>query len=165
MSSPSVRSTSVRTLVLILVLSATAAWSVLRILDGRSVDALTASWLAVPWTLPLGLAAVAAGLLVSARAWSQRIAGAEGAKPVDPLAAARAVAAAKASALVGAGIAGVYVGYTLFLIGISASELRTSRLLSCLVTAGCAVGVVAGGLLLERVLHLPDDEESGGSTA
>lgn len=165
MSSPTLRGTSARTLVVTAVVAATIAWSVLRVVDGRSVDALTMSWLAVPWTLPLGLAVVAAGLSVSARAWSQRLGGATGARPVDPIAAARAVAAAKASALVGSAVAGLYAGYAVFLLGISDSELRTSRLWACLVTAGAAVAVVVAAMALERVLHLPDDEEPGGSTA
>ena len=159
MSVQHVRPTSTRNVVLAAALAGTAAWSLLRILDTRSIDLLTQAWLGIPWSLPVGLALVGVGLLASARAWSQRLSGAEGARPVDLLAAARAVAVAKASAVVGAVLAGAYAGYLLFLLPGADSELRTSRLWGSGATVLASVLVVGAALLLERVLRLPDDDD------
>ena len=165
MSGSGVRLTPVRTVVSIAVVAASVAWALLRILESRSVDALTAVWLNVPWSLPVGLAGVAVGLGVSARAWTQRLHGTGGARPVDPLAAARTVAAAKASALVGALVGGAYAGYALFLLSGEDSELRTSRTWGCAATVVTAVAVVVAAMVLERVLRLPDDMDDSASLA
>ena len=147
-------------------LSAAAAWCLLALLEADDVDALSASWLAVPLTLPFVLVLLAVGLGVSARAWRRRLDGAEGARPVDPLAAARMVAAAKSSALVGALVGGAYAGYALFLLpGGGDSELRADRLPLAAATALAALAAVGAALLLERVLRVPpgndDDRPSG----
>lgn len=152
--------TSLRLVAAVALGAGTAAWSLLGILDSRDVELLTASWLGVPWSLPVGLGLVAVGLVVSARAWTARLSGVNGAKPVDPLAAARTVAAAKASALVGALVGGAYTGYAVFLLPNSDSELRTSRLWGCGATVLSAMLVVAAALYLERVLRLPNDDET-----
>ncbi|RKS75276.1 uncharacterized protein DUF3180 [Motilibacter peucedani] len=159
MSSQHVRPTSARTVVLSAVAAGVAVWSLLRVLDARSIDVLTQAWLGIPWSLPVGLALVGVGLLVSARAWRQRLSGASGARPVELLAAARAVAVAKASAVVGAVLAGAYAGYAVFLLPSSDSDLRTSRLIGSAATALASALVVGAGLLLERVLRLPEDDD------
>lgn len=160
MSSPGVRLTSIGAVVTLAVGAGTLAWSVLRILDSRSVDTLTASWLNIPWSLPIGLVLVAVGLGASARAWAQRRSGAPGTKPVDALAAARAVAAAKASAFVGSLVGGLYAGYLVFLLPNSESELRTDRLWASGATVLAAGLVVFAALALERVLQVHDDDDS-----
>ncbi|WP_130494509.1 DUF3180 family protein [Motilibacter rhizosphaerae] len=147
------------------VVAGVAAWALLVLLDARSVDVLTASWLAVPPTLPVGLLVVAVGLAVAVRAWRQRVSGHPDARPLEPLSAARAVAAAKASGAVGAVVGGAYLGYAAYLVPDAHSELRTSRLVGCAAVVVCSVLVVAAAVALERVLRLPDDDEDDPSGA
>ena len=158
------RPTRIGVLVAVAVVAALVAWALLEILDARSIDVLTASWLQVPATLPIALLVVAVGLAVSARAWRARLAGDPRVRAVDPLTAARAAVAGKASALVGSLVGGVYLGYLAYLIPDAHSELRTQRLLTCAATVVASVLVVAAGLWLERVLRLPDDPNDRGGT-
>ena len=162
-SRPSLRPTRVAVLVAVGVVAALLAWALLTVLDARSIDVLTASWLQIPPTLPIALLVVAVGLAVSGRAWRQRLAGDPRSRAVDLLSAARTAVAGKASALVGALVTGVYLGYLAYLVPDAHSELRTQRLLACAATVVAGVLVVAAGLWLERVLRLPDDREGGSA--
>jgi hypothetical protein len=162
---PALRPTRVAVLVAVAVVAGLVAWAALQVLDARSIDVLTASWLQVPPTLPVALLVVAVGLGVSARAWRQRLAGDPRVRAVDPLAAARTAVAGKASALVGSLVGGLYLGYLAYLVPDAHSELRTERLVTCGLTVVASVLVVAAGLWLERVLRIPEDpDDRGGPT-
>ncbi|AEA28224.1 DUF3180 domain-containing protein [Pseudonocardia benzenivorans] len=108
----------------------------------------------------LGIVEVVAGNLLRARIEHR-----PGTRPVEALAAARAVIVAKASSLGGAVVAGLWAGllvYVLPMVGdvvAAGSDARAAGvgLVSALV-------LVAGGLWLERCCRTPDDprdEEAG----
>ena len=112
-------------------------------------------------TLPT-LAGVTFGVLAIVEAilaWQlrNRIAGKPGARPVQPLTAARAVALAKASSLVGALMAGVWAGVLLTVVPLAATspaatEDRTTGLIGLVGSAG----LVAAALWLEHCCKTPD---------
>src|SRR4029450_12344124 len=77
------------------------------------------------------------------------------ARPVDPGFAARALGLAKASALVGALVAGLYAGYGIFLPRHLEMADRRDRAFVCLFAVVAAVLLAAAGLWLERVLRGP----------
>src|SRR6185503_12946931 len=92
-------------------------------------------------------------------AWQlrNRIARKDGARPVQPLTAARAVALAKASSLVGALMVGVWVGVLVTVFPIMASsaaagEDRTTALVGLVGSAA----LVAAALWLENSCKTPD---------
>ena len=95
-------------------------------------------------------------------AWQlrSRIAGKPGARPVQPLTAARSVALAKASSLVGALMAGVWAGVLLTVIPLAATspaagEDRTTGLIGVIGSAG----LVAAALWLEHCCKAPDPQQ------
>lgn len=103
----------------------------------------------------LGLAEAIAGS--SLRARIQRRPGTE---PVAPLVAARAVIVAKASAVAGAIMAGVWTGLLVHVLPRSGdnpfaeADSRSGGL-----GLVCALGLVAGGLWLEHCCRTPDDPD------
>lgn len=112
-------------------------------------------------TLPR-LAGVTFGVLAIVEAifaWQlrNRIIGKAGAKPVQPLTAARAVALAKASSLVGALMAGVWAGVLLTVVPMvstspAAGEDRTTAFIGLVGSAA----LVAAALWLEHCCKTPD---------
>jgi hypothetical protein len=158
-----VRPTRWQSLLAIAAVFATVSWGGLRVLERQRPDALSGAWLAVPWTLPVALAFVAAGIVVAALSLRSRLSGRpEQRRPVDPLFAARMAALAKAASHVGAGLVGVYLGVVIFLLPGRESELRNERMWLALATAGASVLLVLAGLLLERVCRVkpPKDENA-----
>lgn len=65
---------------------------------------------------------------------------------------------ARACALVGALVAGGYVGYALSWIG-DRAERADDRIVGSLAAAGCAVAALVAALLLERACRVRDDDE------
>lgn len=102
----------------------------------------------------LGLAEAVAG-----SALRDRIRRHTGTSPVQPLVAARAVLVAKASALGGAIMAGVWVGLLVHVLPRSA-DVAAAAADSAAAGVGllCALGLVAGALWLERCCRTPDDQ-------
>ncbi|MDN5916742.1 MAG: DUF3180 domain-containing protein [Pseudonocardia sp.] len=103
----------------------------------------------------LGVAELVGGYLLRGRIERRR-----GAPPVNPLLAARAVLLAKASAVAGSFVAGLWVGvltYTLPQAGAVTAAAADS------VTAGvglvCALVLVGAGLWLEHCCRMPDDPD------
>jgi uncharacterized SAM-binding protein YcdF (DUF218 family) len=120
----------------------------------------------VPLSAPLVLLLLAAILLATALSMRSRLAAARDrrpdARPVNPLAAARAAVLAKASSPVGALVVGLYAGYGAYLL--QEVEIAARRQLALL--SGFAVlsglALVAAALLLERVCRLPPPDERSG---
>ena len=133
------------------------AWGGLRILD--AVSPVTP---ALPSTVPIGLLFVTLGILVSALGLRRRLRGEPGTRPVHPLAAARMVALAKASAHAGALLAGLYAGVAIFLVPAAGGGLLRGRLGLAALSVLAALGLAGAGLLLERVTRVdpPDDTPS-----
>jgi hypothetical protein len=108
----------------------------------------------------LGIAEALAGNALRARILRR-----PGARPVQPLVAARAVLLAKASSLAGAIMAGVWTGLLVYVLPRSAEVTAAA---SDAVSGGlglvCALGLVAGALWLERCCRTPDDDPPVRST-
>lgn len=137
---------------------AAAAWSVLHVADSRMP--ILAFLPPLPWTVPVALLFLAAGIAVSAQGLRRRLRGDVDSRPVDPLAAARMAALAKASSHAGAVLAGIYLGLAAFFLTAVSGEFRRGRLLLCALSVLGALALVAAGLLLEsvcRVKTLDDD--------
>lgn len=136
-----------------------AAWAVAGLVLGRALRPVS-EWLGgtapvITWSQPVALAAVAAALAAAARATHRTV-------HVDrrPLASHQAVnrlLLARSCALVGAVVAGGYVGYALAWLG-SASALADQRLLRSGLCALAAVAVVITALLLERACRVRESD-------
>lgn len=149
--------TRIRDLLVIAVVLWVVTWLVLRLLE-RTRGVLPS----MPWSVPLVLALLASGVVLSAVVLRRRLRGDAGANPVDPLVAARMVAFAKATAHAGAVLVGVYAGFALFLLTVDTSVLRRGRGLTAVAAAVACLGLAAAGVFLERVLRVdPPKDEKG----
>jgi hypothetical protein len=102
----------------------------------------------------LGIAEALAGNALRARILRR-----PGARPVQPLVAARAVLLAKASSLAGAIMAGVWTGLLVYVLPRSAEvTAAASDAVSGGIGLVCALVLVAGALWLERCCRTPDDD-------
>ncbi|HSK59112.1 MAG TPA: DUF3180 family protein [Actinomycetospora sp.] len=118
-----------------------------------------------PLPLLAGLTPLVLGLgeLVLAAVLRARIRRRPGARPIDALAAARAVALAKASSLAGALVGGAWLGVLAYVLPlrdrVDAADADTASAVVGVVGAAVLVGA---GLWLEHCLRTPDDP--GGDT-
>jgi len=120
----------------------------------------------VPLSAPLVLLLLAAILLATGLSIRSRLAAARDrrpdARPVNPLAAARAAVLAKASSPVGALVVGLYAGYGAYLL--QEAQIGARRQLAMM--SGFAVlsglALIAAALFLERVCRLPPPDEQSG---
>ncbi len=116
----------------------------------------------VPWTASIGLLLVAC-LVYSAAVPVRRLTrGLPGARPIDPLRAARIAVLGKATAYAGAIILGWYVAELLLLAPDLDISARRAQALRAAVAALAALSVAVGGLLAERMCRVPprDDDEA-----
>jgi phosphatidylglycerophosphate synthase len=154
-----VRTLRIRMLAGLFAIALVIAWSAARLWD--TVGTLPG----VPVAAPIVLAVIAVALFATALSLRSRLRAQRerrpGAKGVDPLAAARAVVFAQASALVAALVAGMYGGACLYLImyKLDMDPRRNQAVYSGLAFLA-GVAVVAAAIFLERVCKLPDDEDS-----
>jgi hypothetical protein len=120
----------------------------------------------IPRSAPLVLLLFAAILLATALSLRSRLVAIRdrrpGARPVNPLMAARAAVLAKASSPVGALVAGLYAGYGGYLV--QEVEIAARRQLALLSAFAALAGlaVVAAALFLEIVCRLPPPDEQPG---
>jgi hypothetical protein len=78
-------------------------------------------------------------------------------RPVQPLTAARSVALAKASSLLGAIMLGAWVGVLVYVFPKRAEIVAASNDTTSAVIGGvCAIALIAGGLWLEHCCRTPD---------
>jgi hypothetical protein len=119
----------------------------------------------MPWTLPVVLLALALGVVVAGAGLRRRLRGAPGAKPVDPLAAARMAVLSKACSHGGSLLLGVYGGLAAYLLLEYDSDARRGDALLAALSALTSAAVVAAGLVLERICRVqpPDDEPPGAA--
>jgi hypothetical protein len=124
-----------------------------------AVDLFSLDLPPMPWTLPVALLGLALGVVFAALALRRRLHGAPGAKPIDPLAAARTVVLAKACSHAGALLGGAYAGLALYLVlEYDSDERRTDALVTGL-SALAAAALVAAALLLERFCRVPPSDD------
>ncbi len=141
-----------------------------RDLLGLALTVALVSWLVIrqlygdlppfPAFVPLSLAGLAVVEVVLGSQLRSRIARRPGTTPVQPLVAARAVALAKASSLVGAAAAGFWAGLLLHVIPninfltVAGADARTG-----VIGLLCAMALAAAGLWLEHSCRTPDRPE------
>ncbi len=146
----------------------------IRDLTGYAVAVTAITWLAVRqwygdlpdlnWFVPLSLLLLAIAETLAATQLRDRIRRRPGALPVQPLVAARMFALAKASAVVGAVVAGIWAGLLLYTVPrldrltAARSDTRTG-----IVGVVAAVALVAAGLWLEFSCRAPTPPDSDRS--
>jgi hypothetical protein len=151
------RTTSAATLV-VLALIGLAIGGVIRPLVERG-DGVAPT---VPWAAPLTLGFLAAVLL--GLAWTTYRTIHQHHRRIEPQRAVNLLVFGKASALVGAAVAGGYLGYGLsFAQSADDAALPRERLVHSLVAAAASAAVMIGGLLLERACRVPGDGDDGES--
>jgi hypothetical protein len=122
----------------------------------------------LPWTMVPSLLLLALGELYTGLITRSRIQRRPGAKPIEPLVAARLAALAKASSHAAAVIVGIFAGMVIYLA--SSLDKPTPRR-DFFVSAGtalAAIGLILTALFLEyacRVPKGPEDEDEHHSTS
>lgn len=153
------RTLRIRTLAGLFALALVIAWSAAHLWD--TVGTLPG----VPVAAPIVLALIAAALLATGLSLRSRLRAQRerrpGAKGVDPLAAARALVFAQASALVAALVAGMYGGTCVYLIMYKLDmEPRQDQAVYAGLAFLAGAAVVVAAVFLERVCKLPEDGEN-----
>jgi hypothetical protein len=152
---PRMQPTRPSTLVVAALAAAALAWLII----GRIYGSIPQ----LPWlpAITIFALAVAEGLL--ARSTKARIDRKPGAGRLDPLAVARYVVVAKASALAGALFAGLYAGILVWLLVVGFGTAAHNDVPAAAGGVIAAAALVANALLLERACRVPrrpEDEQS-----
>jgi hypothetical protein len=134
------------------------AWGVVGLVAGWLVhplsEAVNGTALVVSWVQPGALLLLAAAVGVTA--WQTWRAVQVRRQRLEPHRAVNRLVLGRASALVGALVAGGYAGYAVSWVG-SEVELAGQRMFRSALAAVCGLLVVAGGLLLERACRVRKD--------
>jgi hypothetical protein len=138
-----------RTLLLIGVVAAAITWSVLK--------AVYASLPPLTWTLVPALLIAAAVEAWTGRDLRARIQGRPGYRPAPPLFVARIVALAKASSQTAALLAGVCLGFMIYLSGMINALTPRSDLVDASFSFGASLILLAAALFLEYCCRVPKD--------
>jgi hypothetical protein len=157
----SIRPTRIIVLLFLFALATLGSWFAVGLMEGYGT-ALPG----IPWSTALVLGFFALALLLVTQDMKKRIEQPdqkrskelpEKPKTVNPLHAARMVILAKASSHGGALIAGLYLGFALYLLPDFDSNQRRARMVVAAATALMGLVVALVGLLLERMLRLPEE--------
>jgi hypothetical protein len=146
-----------RTVLLVAVAVAVAAWAVL---DAR--EAIGGVAPPVPWTATVAVALLAVAVLVSGlevRRWV----GGRRERPMDPLAAARVAVFAKAAAYAGGALVGWYLAQAVVVLPDVVGERRT-RFVLALLSAAVSAGLATAGLVAQRWCRRPPDDRDDQSS-
>jgi hypothetical protein len=142
------RPTRTSTLAIVAVVCAAVSWLLLKVvyehlplLPWTGVPALLVAALAEAWT---------------GRDLKARIAGGRGLKPAAPLFVSRMVALAKASSLAAAVIAGLALGFVIYLSGSLNETIPRQDAVTAAVTFAAAVVLACAALYLEYCCRVPD---------
>jgi Protein of unknown function (DUF3180) len=147
-----VKPTSHRTLMVVGLLCAAITWAVLQAIY-TSLPPL--SWTGVPALLIAALAEAWA-----ARDLKARISGRDGYKPAPPIFVARMAVLAKASAHAAAVLAGVSLGFVIYLLRLIQAATPRTDMITAGVTFGSSLVLLAAALYLENSCRVPKDETS-----
>lgn len=109
------------------------------------------------WAVPLTLAFFAAVLMGLAWSTHRTLRSPHG--RIEPHRAVNLLVLGKASALVGAFMAGAYCGFAVTYLRSWEVPAGRDRVVQALVAAVVALAVMVGGLLLERACQVPDDDD------
>ena len=111
----------------------------------------------VAWVQVLALALVA--MILGVVAWSTHRTIHTRRQRIAPHQAVNRLVLAKACAVVGAAVAGGYLGYALSWVGVDEAELAGERLLRSALAGLAGLAIVAASLLLERACRVRQDED------
>jgi hypothetical protein len=146
-----VRPTTWRLLLGLAAIGFVVTWAVLTVGESR-----TGMIPDVPWPSAVVLAVFGGAVLVATLALRPRLRGRPGHTPVSPIVAARFAVLALACSRAGALFVGVYAGF----LALALTDLSIPfRRHLALVSGACVLAallVVAAGLILERLLRLPE---------
>ena len=134
-------------------------------LVGFALTGLVLGWLLRPVSIQLGgvsptvswlqvLALFFVALILGSVAWSTYHSLHKRHQRLEPHRAVNRLVLAKSCALAGAMVGGVYLGYALSWVGITAAELAKERMTHSLLAALASVLIVAGSLFLERACRV-----------
>lgn len=146
--------TRIRDLVAVAVVTGLLSWIVVRRWYGVFPE--------FRWFVPLSLGVLAVVEAIAGTHLRARIRRRPGTRPVDPLVAARLLALAKASSLVGAGMTGVWAGLLIYVASrLDFLAAATGDTITSSVGVGCSAGLAAAALWLEYCCRTPKptDEE------
>src|SRR5690242_16389182 len=151
--------TRVRVLVLVAAIA-----TLLSLLLQRALRASGWDMPPVPWTAAIGLLLVACLVYSAALPVRRMLRGGPGARPVDPLRAARAAVLGKATAYAGAVVLGWYLAQVLLLAPDLDVDARQTQAIRAAVTALAALAAAVAGLLAERMCRVPPEgpDRAGG---
>jgi hypothetical protein len=124
--------------------------------------AWTGSIPTIPWAAPITLAFVAAAFLVAEVALKPRLRRDLGARPLDPLVAARTAMLAKAGCAAGAVVTGGYLGFALYLSFDFENPYRRHVFFVALLSALAAALASLGAYLLERACRVKPPTDGPG---
>lgn len=145
--------TRILDLLLICVVLLAASWLLLSSLYG---DLPPIQWYAGASLIPVAVVEMVLAYLIRARVADRQIG--NGPKDFDPLLVARCVALAKASALLGAGAAGVWLGFLVYLTPRRGTLVHAAADWPGALVGACAAGaLVAAALWLEHCCKSPTD--------
>ncbi len=137
------------------------AWGLVGLVAGWLFHSLLNRGTGVPptvsWGQPLTLLLVAA--ILWATAWSTRRTVQQRTSRLSPHQFVNRLALARASAYVGALVAGFYFGYAVSWIGVDTSDLAGQRVFRSACAGVAGVLVVVGGVLLERACRVPQGDD------
>jgi len=135
------------------------AWAVVGLVGGWLLRRVAIAWWdvapVVTWVQPLVLLMAAA--ILAYTAWSTWRQVQVHRAPLEPHRAVNRLVLARACALVGALVAGGYLGYALSWLGLP-HELAEQRILRATVAGIAGIGICVSALLLERACRVRDDD-------
>ncbi len=141
------RPTRPATLAVVAVVCAVLSWLLLRVVYERLPP--------LPWTGVPALLVTAVAEALTGRDLKARIAGRRGLKPAAPLFVSRMVALAKATSLAAAVIAGLALGFVVYLSGSLGATVPRQDAVTAAVTFGAAVVLACAAIYLEYCLRVP----------
>lgn len=142
---------STRLLLLVTAFFAAVTWAALHAIYA---DLPPLSWTGVPALL------IAAALEAWAgRDLKARIRGRAGYKPVPALFVARMVVLAKASAYAAGVLAGICLGFVIYLFGLLQAETPRADMITAGVTFGSAIILLLAALYLENSCRIPEEDD------
>ncbi|HEY6297604.1 MAG TPA: DUF3180 domain-containing protein [Streptosporangiaceae bacterium] len=142
------RPTRTSTLAIVAVVCAVVSWILLKAVYERLP--------LLPWTGVPALLVAAVAEAWTGRDLKARIAGRPGLKPAAPLFVSRMVALAKASSLAGAVIAGLALGFVIYLSGSLNDTIPRQDAVTAAVTFAASVVLACAALYLEYCCRVPD---------
>jgi hypothetical protein len=143
--------TTVRLLAALGVLAAAVGWGFSKVWE-----TVVGRYLPVPWTAAAALALLAAALLIWALMVRPRLRREPGARPLEPLVAARTAALAMAASRTGAVAGGVHLGIAISFVPLWSIDAGRERVLAAGAAVVASLALVVIALWLERMCRLPD---------